>query len=146
MNGADNDGGASAKPALAASTTTTTATATASPAPQPQPALSNHPSDRRSIGNNNNNKMATGDGEMAETNPCSSSNRRPQIQITPIPQVTTPTTPNPASPKNFLYLTLTVRKDENGYGMKVRNQDQKRKSLEENILMKINKEDTGKIG
>lgn len=145
MNGADNDGGASAKPALAASTTTTTATATASPAAQPQPALSNHPSDRRSIGNNNN-KMATGDGEMAETNPCSSSNRRPQIQITPIPQVTTPTTPNPASPKNFLYLTLTVRKDENGYGMKVRNQDQERKSLEENILMKINKEDTGKIG
>ncbi|XP_049308442.1 uncharacterized protein LOC105226277 isoform X2 [Bactrocera dorsalis] len=35
--------------------------------------------------------------------------RRPQLQITPIPE----------SPKNFQYLTLTVRKDENGYGMKV---------------------------
>ncbi|XP_039954498.1 uncharacterized protein LOC120770898 isoform X1 [Bactrocera tryoni] len=35
--------------------------------------------------------------------------RRPQLQITPIPE----------SPKNFQFLTLTVRKDENGYGMKV---------------------------
>lgn len=35
--------------------------------------------------------------------------RRPQLQISPIPE----------SPKNFQYLTLTVRKDENGYGMKV---------------------------
>ncbi|EDW32391.1 GL10452 [Drosophila persimilis] len=32
---------------------------------------------------------------------------------------TTPTTPSLALPKNFQYLTLTVRKDENGYGMKV---------------------------
>lgn len=121
MNGADNDGGASAKP-LAASTTTTTATATES-SPQSQTPLSTNPptSDRRSLGNNNNTKMAAniGDGEMVETTPCSSGNRRPNIQITPIPQVTTPTTPNPASPKNLLYLTLTVRKDENGYGMKV---------------------------
>lgn len=36
--------------------------------------------------------------------------RRPQVQI---PSVTG------ESPKNFQYLTLTVRKDENGYGMKV---------------------------
>ncbi|CAD7011309.1 unnamed protein product [Ceratitis capitata] len=35
--------------------------------------------------------------------------RRPQLQITPIPE----------SPKHFQFLTLTVRKDENGYGMKV---------------------------
>ncbi|XP_036333310.1 uncharacterized protein LOC118744410 isoform X2 [Rhagoletis pomonella] len=35
--------------------------------------------------------------------------RRPQLQISPIPE----------SPKHFQYLTLTVRKDENGYGMKV---------------------------
>ncbi|XP_032571482.1 rho guanine nucleotide exchange factor 12 isoform X2 [Drosophila sechellia] len=32
---------------------------------------------------------------------------------------TTPTTPSLALPKNFQYLTLTVRKDSNGYGMKV---------------------------
>lgn len=38
--------------------------------------------------------------------------RRPQIQISS-PIVA-------ESPKNFQYLTLTVRKDENGYGMKVR--------------------------
>ncbi|XP_067627679.1 uncharacterized protein RhoGEF2 isoform X2 [Eurosta solidaginis] len=37
------------------------------------------------------------------------SSRRPQMQISPIPE----------SPKHFQYLTLTVRKDENGYGMKV---------------------------
>ncbi|XP_053966054.1 uncharacterized protein LOC128868234 [Anastrepha ludens] len=35
--------------------------------------------------------------------------RRTQMQISPIPE----------SPKHFQYLTLTVRKDENGYGMKV---------------------------
>ncbi|KAH8420973.1 hypothetical protein KR222_000293, partial [Zaprionus bogoriensis] len=112
MNGADNNGGASATPLAAAIMPT-------APLPLQQP-------DRRSLGNNN--KMATGcaaidggDGVNLETNPSGSSgNRRPQIQITSIPQVaTTPTTPNPASPKNFLYLTLEVRKDENGYGMKV---------------------------
>nr|NP_001286515.1 Rho guanine nucleotide exchange factor 2, isoform H [Drosophila melanogaster]AHN56311.1 Rho guanine nucleotide exchange factor 2, isoform H [Drosophila melanogaster] len=32
---------------------------------------------------------------------------------------TTPSTPSLALPKNFQYLTLTVRKDSNGYGMKV---------------------------
>lgn len=142
MNGADNDGGASAKP-LAASTTTTTATATTS-SPQSQPPSStNLSSDRRSLGNNNNTKMVAtiGDGEMGETTPCSSGNRRPQIQITPISQVTTPNTPNPASPKNLLYLTLTVRKDENGYGMKVgkpRSRTYTLQSLEENLLIKIN--------
>ncbi|KAM8714139.1 hypothetical protein ACLKA7_014310 [Drosophila subpalustris] len=106
MNGADNDGGASATPMATAPTTTTTTT-TAS--------------------NVNNNKTPTSDGDgnisnntnTMETTSGSSGNRRPTIQITPIPQVTTPTTPNPASPKNFQYLTLTVRKDENGYGMKV---------------------------
>ncbi|XP_034102537.1 uncharacterized protein LOC117566983 isoform X2 [Drosophila albomicans] len=110
MNGADNDGGASATPVAA---------------PITSPALSSNPPDRKSNGSNNNNgnKAGSGDGvgdvNNLETTPCSSGNRRPTIQITPIPQVTTPTTPNPASPKNFQYLTLTVRKDENGYGMKV---------------------------
>ncbi|XP_030386773.1 uncharacterized protein LOC115633450 isoform X2 [Scaptodrosophila lebanonensis] len=52
---------------------------------------------------------------------ASAATRRPQIQISSIAeaQATTPTTPNSASPKNFQYLTLTVRKDEIGYGMKV---------------------------
>ncbi|XP_016928678.2 uncharacterized protein RhoGEF2 isoform X2 [Drosophila suzukii] len=37
----------------------------------------------------------------------------------PTTPATTPTTPDLALPKNFQYLTLTVRKDGNGYGMKV---------------------------
>ncbi|XP_017078480.1 uncharacterized protein LOC108112747 isoform X2 [Drosophila eugracilis] len=37
----------------------------------------------------------------------------------PTTPATTPTTPSIALPKNFQYLTLTVRKDNNGYGMKV---------------------------
>ncbi|XP_044249279.2 uncharacterized protein RhoGEF2 isoform X1 [Drosophila takahashii] len=37
----------------------------------------------------------------------------------PTTPATTPTTPSLALPKNFQYLTLTVRKDGNGYGMKV---------------------------
>ncbi|XP_052839324.1 uncharacterized protein LOC128254332 isoform X1 [Drosophila gunungcola] len=39
--------------------------------------------------------------------------------LEPTTPATTPTTPSLALPKNFQYLTLTVRKDGNGYGMKV---------------------------
>lgn len=75
--------------------------------------------------NNNNNIMAGGSGLGSKGGGLSASNgnaqrnsanmsansRRPQIQIsTPIAG---------ESLKNFQYLTLTVRKDENGYGMKV---------------------------
>ncbi|XP_070066508.1 uncharacterized protein RhoGEF2 isoform X3 [Drosophila virilis] len=61
--------------------------------------------------------VLTADGDVG-TSPCSTGSR-PQTQLTPIAPVQKPMTPNPASPKNFQYLTLTVRKDDNGYGMKV---------------------------
>lgn len=55
---------------------------------------------------------------ISQDDPCTSGSRS-QIQ-SPITQAHKPHTPSPASPKNFQYLTLTVRKDDNGYGMKVR--------------------------
>ncbi|XP_023037751.1 uncharacterized protein LOC6640155 isoform X3 [Drosophila willistoni] len=73
-------------------------------------------------------KAATGAGAGAGGGapPVSESTggTHPQIQVTSAVETTvttptTPSTPNLASPKNFQYLTLTVRKDENGYGMKV---------------------------
>ncbi|XP_064535825.1 uncharacterized protein RhoGEF2 isoform X4 [Drosophila montana] len=63
---------------------------------------------------------ADGDGiTNVGTSPCSTGSRPQTLQLTPIAPVQKPMTPNPASPKNFQYLTLTVRKDDNGYGMKV---------------------------
>ncbi|EDW10866.2 uncharacterized protein LOC6581186 isoform X1 [Drosophila mojavensis] len=55
---------------------------------------------------------------ISQDYPCTSGSRS-HIQLSPINQVQKPATPSPASPKNFQYLTLTVRKDDNGYGMKV---------------------------
>ncbi|XP_068146998.1 uncharacterized protein RhoGEF2 isoform X2 [Drosophila tropicalis] len=81
------------------------------------------------VNNNSNMNIMIGDdkaatGAGAGSPPESTGGTHPQIQITSAVETTvttptTPSTPNLASPKNFQYLTLTVRKDENGYGMKV---------------------------
>ncbi|EDV98506.1 GH23156 [Drosophila grimshawi] len=112
MNGAENNGGASATPVAAPVT----------------PVKSNNALQdcKSTMGIGSNVQLSQvfttdgGDsGTSLEASPCSSGAPRPQVQITPIVQATKSSTPNPASPKNFQYLTLTVRKDENGYGMKV---------------------------
>lgn len=111
MNGAENNGGVGAT------------SVTGLVAPDPSNIL-----DCNRSSNSDSNLMESGvlttDGScgtnlvMTQDYPCASGSRS-QIQLNPIAQVQKPPTPNPASPKNFQYLTLTVRKDDNGYGMKV---------------------------
>ncbi|KAH8401495.1 hypothetical protein KR009_005857, partial [Drosophila setifemur] len=81
-----------------------------------------------SNGNNNNGSAMAGGMEGFQT-PA----ERSSLNLTPLSRdlgggghsqdpstpATTPTTPGQALPKNLQYLTLTVRKDGNGYGMKV---------------------------
>ncbi|XP_017049565.1 uncharacterized protein LOC108093793 isoform X2 [Drosophila ficusphila] len=87
--------------------------------------------------NNNNNGSIMGGGvqlnQSDNGNPVlQAPGERSSLNLTPLARdlggghsqepttpATTPTTPSQALPKSFQYLTLTVRKDGNGYGMKV---------------------------
>ncbi|XP_034654021.1 uncharacterized protein LOC117892114 [Drosophila subobscura] len=74
--------------------------------------------------NHNNNNVGNMSGDTPLLGPADRSSLNLATPQTPTTgegttPATTPTTPSLAIPKNFQYLTLTVRKDENGYGMKV---------------------------
>ncbi|KAH8321923.1 hypothetical protein KR067_009816, partial [Drosophila pandora] len=73
-----------------------------------------------SSNNNNNGSIMTGGVPGNQSESVQTPGERSSLNLGHSQEPTTPgTTPGIVLPKNFQYLTLTVRKDGNGYGMKV---------------------------